>query len=188
MEDAKLAYKKGLAGIKVIQTNCWLKRVEAFNDGRAKLEKNFTDTAFVAGLMLYWAEGSKTRGTAISNSDPQLIFIMSNWFQTYYGVNKDSLVVQMHLHSGQNIENMRQYWSRLTSIPLRNFLTPYIKPPGTGHRTKKLYYGTVKLRVRGVGSTYMLYEILGAIAQYNTIIYNTPIRIRKWLNKPLYAK
>lgn len=178
---------KGINGIIVIQTNFWNKRLLAFIAGQQLLSEQIHNQHFIAGLMLYWAEGSKTLVTAISNSDPNLIALVVVWFRQFFNILPDSLVVQMHIHSGQNEPNLRQYWSRVTKIPVANFQRSYIKPVGTGHRRKKLYKGTVKIRVKGQGSTYLLYKIFGAIAEYNKRTLGSEIQIEDWISKPKYS-
>ncbi len=180
--------KKGLSGIKVIQTNFWQKRVAAFNRGREQMQKLINNPNFIAGAMLYWAEGSKSCGAEVANSDPNLIMAMIKWLEKFYNIPPTSIAVQMHIHSGQNEQNLRQYWAGITKIPSANFQQSYIKPEGKGHRTKKLYYGTIKIRVRGVGSTYLLFQILGAIAEYNQINLAAPVDIKQWIPKPTHAQ
>jgi hypothetical protein len=137
--------------------------------------------------MLYWAEGTKARGTEITNSDPNIIVFMTKWLKNFFDISPDNLVVQMHIHSGQNEGNMRQYWSRITAIPLDNFQKSFIKPEGSGHRKRKLYYGTIKIRVRGQNSTYLLFQILGAISEYTKITLSVNDSIQYWIPKPNYA-
>ena len=182
------ANNKGIAGVRIIQTNFWLKRLTAFKLGQEQLLELISNPEFIAGLMLYWAEGSKWRSTEVANSDIDLIVFMVKWFEQFFHISQKSLAVQMHIHSGQNEQNLRQYWSRVTKIPVDNFQRSYIKLQGTGHRTKKLYYGTIKLRVRGLGSTYLLFQILGSIAEYNNKVLGVKVETQKWIPKPKYAK
>ena len=179
---------KGLAGIREIQNNIWVRRSDAFQFGRDLTKRLFNSSDFIAGLMLYWAEGSKTTCTSVSNSDVDLIVFMVRWFEKFFGIKPEFLVVQMHIHSGQNEQNMRQYWSRATGIPLENFQKSYVKLSGTGHRTKKLYYGTIKVRVKKVGSKFLLFNIFGAIAEFNFKTLRSKVDIHKWIPKPIYAE
>ena len=188
MEELKSETHKGIVGVRVIQTNFWRKRVGAFDTGRRQLLKLKKDPEFIAGLMLYWAEGSKSLGAEITNSDVNLIVFMVSWFEKYFNVSPLDLAVQMHIHSGQNLLNMRQYWSRATKIPISNFQQHYTKRQGSGHRKKRLYYGTAKIRVRGQGSTYLLFQILGAIAEYNYNVMGVKVDVIQWIRKPRYAE
>ncbi len=177
-----------IKGIQAIQTMFWRKRCEYFEEGaRAITELNKKDR-FIAGLMLYWAEGTKGSSLALTNSDPRIIKFMTEWLKEFCGIAPEAMVMHMHLHSGQNEQLMKQYWSELTGIPKTNFLKSFVKSEGSGYRKKVLYNGTVKLRVRGKGSTYLLFQTLGSIAAF---IYNAigekPIP-ENWMSKLPHAK
>ena len=60
-------------------------------------EKEF----WLAGLMLYWAEGTKRREVSISNSDPRMIAFIMRWFRKVCNVPEHRFRAQLHLHSGQ---------------------------------------------------------------------------------------
>lgn len=114
----------------------------------------------LAGLMLYWAEGSKTKFVDFANSDPSLVRFMIVWFRNTCLVNKEQFRAQIHLHNGQNEIRAKTYWSQLTNIPLHRFHKTYMKKEGTGHRKRRLDYGTIKIRICDKN---LLYRILGWI-------------------------
>lgn len=114
----------------------------------------------LAGLMLYWAEGAKSRLVDFTNSDPAMITLMVRWFREVCKVNDKDFRVQLHLHVGQDESNLKTYWSKLTNIPLHQFHKTYIKRPGTGHRKNRLYRGTAKIRICNKN---LLHRILGMI-------------------------
>src|SRR3989339_1247515 len=51
------------------------------------------ETYKILGAALYWAEGSKTNGLKITNSDPNLILFMVKWFKKILGVSPKDLKV-----------------------------------------------------------------------------------------------
>lgn len=110
-----------VAGVRVIQTGVWRKRVIAFEEGRTRYHKFKNDSAFSAGLVLYWAEGTKGHGAEVTNSDQSIIVFMVNWFNKYWGIKTENFVIQLHIHSGQNEGNMQKYWSRVTGSHSRIF-------------------------------------------------------------------
>jgi hypothetical protein len=170
-------------GIAAIQRYFWKKRCAAFDEGRVLTRRFYNDPIFIGGLMLYWAEGSKAGGGAeIANSDNRLIRFMVHWFDVFFGRPPESLRIHMHLHSGQNEEDMKKYWSKITGVPLANFQKSFIKPEGSGYRKNVLYNGTIKLRVRG-GSTYALYTILGCIAEYLDMAIQHKSSVEHWTKK-----
>ncbi len=107
----------------------------------ARLEtKPLSENEFrIAGLMIYWAEGSKKRKVAISNSDPALIKFAVEWFRKVCGVSDKEFKVYLNLHSGQNETDIKKFWSGITGLSLSRFGKAYIKKEGTGHRKNILY-------------------------------------------------
>lgn len=100
----------------------------------------------IIGIMIYWAEGSKTNGVEITNSDPELIKFMMYWLLNICDVPFSRLKACLHIHTNQNEEKAKKYWSKITKIPLNRFGKTYIKPRGTGHRKNILHNGLIKVR------------------------------------------
>jgi transposase len=132
---------------------------------QAKSElKPLTDYEFkTAGIMLYWGEGFKTQYVGISNSDPKLIKFMMRWFKEICQVSDDKFRAQVHIHSGQNELEIKQFWSKITGIPLSKFQKTYIKEEGTGHRKNVLYNGTLRVIIC---DSHLLRKILGWIEYF----------------------
>lgn len=177
-----------LKGIKAIQQMFWRRRCEAFARGVAQCPKLDRTARFIAGLMLYYGEGDKARGSAaIANSDPRIIRYTVSWLQEFFGVRPTEISIHLHLHSGQDEEKMKRYWSRLTGVPLKNFQKSFVKPEGSGYRKNVLHYGTIRLTVRRAGSTYLLFQILGGISQFLKQAIGDPIEPTEWMQKLPYA-
>ncbi|MBI4273066.1 hypothetical protein HY621_04425 [Candidatus Uhrbacteria bacterium] len=172
-------------GIKAIQKYYWQKQTEAFYSGVAMVKK-IKDHEFIAGLMLYWAEGNKKVHCGFSNSDERVIEFMVQWFRDYYGITPEKIGLHLHLHSGQNEQAMQEYWSSITRVPLSNFIKSFIKSEGSGYRKNILYHGTVRIQPRGA-STYLLYKVLGGIAAYIELTVYKPVNVEEWIEKPQYA-
>ncbi len=117
----------------------------------------------MAGLMLYWAEGSKKEYVDFTNSDISIIRFMMKWFREICLVPNGKFRVQLHLHSGQDEDGIKKFWSEVTGIPKYNFVKSYIKKEGSGHRKNKLYKGTIKIRIC---SSDLLNKILGWIEKF----------------------
>jgi hypothetical protein len=83
---------------------------------------------FIAGLFLYWGEGSKTQRvtTALSNTDPSMIRFFIRWLESL-GVDKKKLRVYVHLYSDMDVEKELAYWSAVLNLPRTSFRNPYIK-------------------------------------------------------------
>lgn len=120
----------------------------------------------IAGAMLYWAEGSKSNGVAVTNSDPELIRFMMKWFRKICKISNERFKAHLHLHTGLNEEKAKKHWSKITKIPLKQFGKSYFKKEGTGHRKNKLYNGTLRIYI---GSEDLRHKILGWIEKIHHI-------------------
>ena len=129
--------------------------------------KNISDKEFfVAGVALYWGEGSKKkREFYICNSDPKLINFMILWLKKFYGVDVERLKVVVGINeihrSRENI--VKKYWSDITGIPLAQFRKTSFKKT----KLHKVYanfnehYGTLGVTVLKGSDIY--YKMLGLI-------------------------
>ncbi len=84
---------------------------------------------FIAGLFLYWGEGSKTRTAElqIANTDPAALNFFIYWVTKFLEQEKTKLKVHLHLYSDMDTEKELEFWSHTLNIPKTQFLKPYIK-------------------------------------------------------------
>lgn len=84
---------------------------------------------FIAGLFLYWGEGSKRIDSRLvmSNTDPAVIKFFIKWAIESLGVPSDKFRVGLQLYSDMNVDKEVQYWSNILNIPRSQFIKPYIK-------------------------------------------------------------
>jgi hypothetical protein len=101
----------------------------------------------IAGLMLYWAEGTKTAGVTVdlANSDPKMIVLFLTMLRHIYRVDESRLRVLIYCYSDQNVEELSRYWQRLLKIPKKQFIKPYIKQV-TRISKRTMTYGLVHVR------------------------------------------
>lgn len=114
------------------------------------------------GTVLYWAEGTKKHVVDITNSDPQIIKIAMLWFRKICKVDEKKFHISIYYHSGQKEEEIKNYWSNVTRVPLNQFYKSIFKKEGTGQRKNVLYYGTCKIRINDCD---LLHRILAWIEQ-----------------------
>ena len=80
----------------------------------------------VSGLALYAGEGAKTDGSVkFANSDPRMILFFVNWLRSCFDVTESRLRMRIYLHDGYDIDAATSYWSKLTDIPVTQFIKPY---------------------------------------------------------------
>lgn len=133
--------------------------------------KKINDFTFlVAGAMLYWAEGCKTNGLYIANSDERIILFMLKWFKNFLHIDINRIKAYLHIHNQDNDLVIKKYWSKLTGIPLQNFGKSFIKQPGTGHRKNILSHGIIRIQVCGKGTENLRHRIMTWVEQIYHII------------------
>lgn len=83
-----------------------------YDSQKEKLANLSDDTIFVAGLMLYLAEGAKRKESTIvlANTDARVIKFFMQWLEKYLGVAKDEMRVQLHLYENMNIKREERFW------------------------------------------------------------------------------
>ncbi|MBI2591919.1 hypothetical protein HYW36_00335 [Candidatus Saccharibacteria bacterium] len=112
-----------------------------------KLIKN---PRFMAGLILYLAEGNKKHERfGFMNSDRYLVEIMVRWVKDFGNIEVDDINYRLYIHDVYAHENCEQLWSdflQLNSGQL--FKTVYKQTP---HKIKKnpLYKGCMRMEISG---------------------------------------
>lgn len=98
-----------------------------FKDAKKELGGLSKRDRFIAGVALYAGEGYKNDGKGgFSNSDPILIKFMSKWFQEFCHLPLSKLRGSIWIHEGLNGVVAKQFWSKLTNIPEKQFHKTYI--------------------------------------------------------------
>jgi hypothetical protein len=110
--------------------------------------RHMSDSLFVAGAMLYWAEGSKTKPRLeLTNSDERVLGLFIQWVRRYHRTDAE-FVLEIHLHAGNDETAARSYWADQLGLNEPHFHSTFIKPPGTGHRKNRLAHGVCRVSVR----------------------------------------
>lgn len=127
---------------------------------QARMEvKKITDRdLWLAGVMLYWAEGSKEKeyspGTGIifGNSDIYMVKLYLKWLKDCLLISEDRLVFEIYVHETHkdNIENVCHFWSENTGFPIALFKVRFKKNKISGNRRNKglKYNGLLRITVR----------------------------------------
>lgn len=118
--------------------NARIERTEAIK-GLAKKDVGeiINRDKFIAGIALYAAEGTKSDGhAAFTNSDPQLIKFMMDWFLTWAKVPIEKLRGAIWIHEGLDEIKAKKFWSSLTGIPRSQFHKTYVA--GVKRDSKKI--------------------------------------------------
>lgn len=115
---------------------------------------------------LYWAEGGKNAsGLYFANSDPAMIKVFVNLLRTYFEIKEDKLKALLHLHEYHEINKQKNYWSRITKIPV-NRISIY-KKPNSGHNIREGYPGCISIRYYDINLAKEIYFLYNALSKLN---------------------
>lgn len=102
----------------------------------------------LCAALLFWCEGSKcdlSKCISFANSDPNLMRLFLHALRSGFKIEEKRLRVQPHLHEYHDEAQQRQFWSRVTGVPLSQFNKTYQKPH-TKKRIREGYPGCISLR------------------------------------------
>jgi transposase-like protein len=131
-----------------------------YNQEKEKLFPINKKELYLAGLFLYWGEGSKNQSAAklvISNTDPAMIKFFIFWLEKSLEVSKDKMKVQLHLYKDMIISKELDFWVKTLGFNKGQFTKPYIKNSlfskinhkgGFRHGTCNLSIGDARLSER----------------------------------------
>jgi len=122
---------------------------KSISDGRKEVGKLSLRDKFIAGIALYFAEGTKSSGNvSFSNSDPRAISFMADWFRKMCKVPEDKFRCYLYIHDDLDEQKAKKFWSNLIGVPLEQFKKSYIVKNNTGRLRKvKHIYGVLNLTI-----------------------------------------
>lgn len=83
---------------------------------------------YLAGLFLYWGEGTKNPkgGLSLTNTNPKMIKFFLSWlYQINIPIKRIRILLQIYRDMNPEVEI--KYWQHELGIPVSCFRTPYIK-------------------------------------------------------------
>ena len=121
-----------------------------------------------AGCMLYWAEGSKDRNKVVfTNSDAAMVAMFLRFLRESLAVpdSRMTLSVNVHLGNGLSLLDVEAWWLDQLQLPAACLRKAAVNRTSSSslRRRPPLLYGTARL---GVGSTFVVQSIYGAIQAY----------------------
>ena len=162
----KGSYKGRIKGAR-IQYNRRLKKIkELEKKGIKQIGRLSNRDLLIAGIALYWGEGAKkNRNVSFSNSDPNIIKFIINFFRKIWKIDKNRFTAYIGINKihKNRIEEVESYWSRITKIPREQFTkTTLIKAKNKkNYKNFPIHYGTITIKIRKSAGLY--YQILGLI-------------------------
>jgi hypothetical protein len=106
------------------------------------------DPLWLAGTMLYWAEGAKTtRKLDLGNTDPDILRIFVAWVRHHHDPAAE-FSLALHLHEVNDEDVARTYWEEQLGLERVTWQKTFVKPKGTGHRRNHVPWGVCRVRPR----------------------------------------
>lgn len=117
----------------------------------------------VAGVALYWAEGSKAkpwrpsaRQVVFTNSDPAVVELFLAMLDVL-DVSREDRTFRVHIHESADPAAHEQWWMERLGLPRAAFLAPTLKrhnPVTVRRNTGDGYHGCLVVRVRRSSALY----------------------------------
>ena len=159
-------YKGRLKGARM-QYERRLEREKEFKKQGFGRISQLSDREFlVAGAALYWGEGQKKgREVRVSNSDPELIKFIIDWFKKEWGISYDrftAFIIINKTHE-KRLKEVENYWLEVTKFSRWQFTKTIL----VDRKNKKNYsnfpnhYGTLTIRIKK--PTTLHHQIIGLI-------------------------
>ncbi len=119
---------------------------------------------FLAGLILYWGEGTKAQRNSliVSNSDPSVIKFFIYWLTKTLSVPRSNIKICLHLYRDMEVDKEIKYWSDILVIPRKQFNRPYIKKTSLRRINHKGSFGHGTCQAR-VNNTQLTEKVLMSI-------------------------
>ncbi|WP_037677054.1 hypothetical protein [Streptomyces griseus] len=165
--------------------NAGLARLHASRDSEREATKQAAASAigklsdrelFIAGVALYWAEGSKdkpyrrTEVLQFINSDPNVIKLFLRWLKLL-DVGPDRLTLRVSIHETADVEAAECFWAEVVGVDVSAFSKATLKkhnPRTVRKNTSDSYRGCLTIYVRQSADLYRRmegswYGIVGAV-------------------------
>ncbi|MGW6024424.1 hypothetical protein [Streptomyces sp. NPDC055099] len=121
---------------------------------------------FIAGVALYWAEGSKdkpyrrTEVLQFINSDPNVIRFYMRWL-ALLGVSRDRLTLRVSIHESADVAAAERHWADVAGVDQGAFSRATLKkhnPRTVRKNTGDGYHGCLMIYVRQSADLYRRVE------------------------------
>jgi hypothetical protein len=161
-----VAYNRQMSGTWKQAANRRAERVSYQDEGRELARGG--DPLYVAGCMLFWAEGGKHRNTLrFTNSDPEMVRFFVAFLRTCFQIDDEQIRLTCNLFA-DHLERQREierFWLQTAGLPdtclCKSSVNVYSKY-SQKKRRNKLPYGTCRV---AVSRTRIVQSIYGGIQE-----------------------
>ncbi|MER8056811.1 MULTISPECIES: terminase gpP N-terminus-related DNA-binding protein [unclassified Streptomyces] len=162
-EEQRARMNAGLARLRASQDQ---ERAATKREAAASIGELTDRELFIAGVALYWAEGSKSkphRRTEVLqfiNSDPDVIKLFLRWLELQE-VTPDRLALRVCIHETADVRAAEEYWADVVGVDVSEFSRATLKkhnPKTVRKNTGDNYRGCLAVYVRQSAALYRRME------------------------------
>jgi hypothetical protein len=168
----KLAHDRGLFIFNENRTkSIALENANFVKEGVKMIDELNQNSLLLIGIILYWAEGTKSEKSntclSFSNSDPAMISSFVKFLTNFLDIKKEKIRGGIHLYPDTNINKAKKYWSKIASLPKNKFyIVNQVSISSQGKRPyNKLPYGTAVIRAGGRKHFYLMKGMIEGIKE-----------------------
>jgi AcrR family transcriptional regulator len=164
--DRNPAYNRQHSGRTKLAERRRAERAAYQEDGRRRARR--LEPGFVAGCMLYWAEGAKDRNQLqFSNSDPPMARFFVDFLKTHFGLRGYEIRITCHLYADhvEKQHEIERHWLETLGLPpesLRKSVVNVYSKYSKRKRIGNLPFGTCRVVV---SRTWVVQTVFGAIQE-----------------------
>jgi transcriptional regulator with XRE-family HTH domain len=161
------AYNVQLSGTWIQAAHRRLEREAYQTEGRLLARSG--EPSFIAGCMLYWAEGAKGRNQLqFANSDPEMVRFFVDFLRAHFGLRGDEIRITCHLYADHQDKqaDVERHWLDTLGLPdesLRKSVVNVYSKYSKRKRVGMLPFGTCRVVV---SRTMVVQTIFGAIQEF----------------------
>ncbi|MGW1407372.1 hypothetical protein [Streptomyces sp. NPDC002403] len=154
------------AGLSRLRTTQNEDRLRAKTQAREAVGQLSDRELLLAGVALYWAEGSKDKtysrreSLQFINSDPNVITLYLHWLDLL-GVPRERMRFRVSIHESGNVAEAERFWAGLAGVPASTFQRTTLKrhnPKTTRRNTAETYRGCLIIYVTKSADLYRRVE------------------------------
>lgn len=114
------------------------------------------DALWLAGVILYWAEGTKEKpyapgsGVAFNNSDARMIRLFLRWIKEIVNVPNEMIKLDLYIHQSGNTNRALCFWSKRAGVPSGK-IRVYFKRHNPSPKRKNIgndYNGLLRISIK----------------------------------------
>jgi hypothetical protein len=152
-EKRVLARKRGAEKVHQMRVG---RELKTFDSAKGEVSRLIKDPLWLAGVILYWAEGAKQKKWSVStsvkfsNMDPEAHRIIFKWLKMYCDMRPTDFYFEIYIHQTANQSKAVTFWSTCLSVS-KSYFRVYLKKGRAKtlrHNNGENYYGVLRTCVR----------------------------------------